>query len=152
LRHPRLVALIVLSLALLAPFAAGADPVAEELFLQSLSRGAQAPAQEPSLQDPVPGINGPAPQQRSCSISRDCGDGNTVACTGTYSCAYSTKGVKCDGAEVACPNFCSIGWTCSQCPSYVSYCYSTSGDCGVTNEGCNGGTKDCACPDIPPWW
>jgi hypothetical protein len=151
-RHSRLVALIVLCLALVAPVAASADRASDELFLQSLSRSVQAPAQEPSLRDPVPGIGGPAPEQRSCSISRDCGDGNTVACTGTYSCAYSTKGVKCDGAEVACPNFCSLGWTCRACPNYVSFCYSTKGDCGVTNDGCDGNSQECACPDIPNWW
>lgn len=148
LRHFRLVAFAVLALALTAPWTAKADPVAEETFLRSLSQTVQEqPAPTPG--DPIPGAGDPAPQQRTCNISRACGDGNTVACTGNYSCANSQRGVTCDGVETACPNYCSMGWTCQDCPSYAFFCWSLKGDCGVTNTGCDGRPQRCLCPLSP---
>jgi hypothetical protein len=134
----------VLLLALAGTTTANATPAADAAFLQLLAQGAQQQTQKDSLA----GLGTPAPTYMSCSISRDCGDGNTVACTGNYSCANSTKGVTCDSTEYACPNYCTMGWTCPACPSYFFWCASLTGDCGVTAEGCNGRPKICICPDI----
>jgi hypothetical protein len=88
----------------------------------------------------------------ACSISRDCGDGNTVSCVGTYSCAFSKRGVTCSGVETACPNYCEMSWSCPNCPSIpVRSCYSLRGDCGVTGSGCNGGNQPCLCPAQPEY-
>jgi hypothetical protein len=134
---------VVFVLALAGATAANATPAADAAFLQLLAQGAQQQPQEDSLA----GLGTPAPTYKSCSISRDCGDGNTVACTGTYSCAYSTKGVTCDSTEYACPNYCTMGWTCPvECPGRSYWCYSLKGDCGVTAEGCNGHPMRCLCP------
>jgi len=128
---------LVLPLALQATAASAPDTA----FLRSLARPA-AP-----LLDPLAGPGTPAPSPRTCSVSRDCGDGNTVACTGNSLCAYSQKGVTCDnGPEVACPHYCSMAWTCEDCPNYVFFCASLSGDCGVTADGCNGASQRCICP------
>ncbi len=48
----------------------------------------------------------------SCTITRDCGTGNTVSCTGEKKCEFVTgalgsllsgKGVRCDGHVTWCP-------------------------------------------------
>jgi hypothetical protein len=135
----------VLSLALFAFAAAPAaadDTNPHAAFLQSLAQTVEEPQE-----GPLPGVGVPDPTLKACSVSRPCGDGNTVACTGVGSCVYSQKGVKCDGVEHACPNFCSMGWTCPECPGYVFVCWSLSGDCGVTNTGCDGSAQSCFCPD-----
>lgn len=117
---------------------AKADTKPDALFLGSLQKAAELPS---APDDPMSSIGAPAPMFKSCSISRDCGDGNTVACTGTASCAYSAKGVKCDSNEVACPNYCLMSWLC-ECGGR-SYCWSLRGDCGVTNTGCDGRPQLC---------
>ncbi|HRC87302.1 MAG TPA: hypothetical protein PK413_16990, partial [Thermoanaerobaculia bacterium] len=115
----------------------------EEAFLQSLgTSGTQLG------NDSAPGVGVPEPSLRSCSISRACGDGNTVSCTGTFSCVFSWRGVSCNGNEVPCPNYCSMGWRCSECPLYVFSCFSLKGDCGVSASGCDGNDQECSCPDV----
>jgi hypothetical protein len=117
------------------------DDVSKAAFLRSL-------AQEPHEQDPLADILTPSPTPQSCSISRPCGDGNTAACTGSFSCVYSQRGVKCNGVETACPNYCEMGWTCTECvPPMQVFCFSLSGDCGVTGEACNGDSMSCPCLD-----
>lgn len=133
----------VLLLALAGTIAANATPTTDAAFLQLLAQGAR---QQQTQEDSLAGLGTPAPTYKSCSISRDCGDGNTVACTGNYSCANSTKGVKCDSTEYACPNYCIMRWTCQSCPNYSFWCHSLKGDCGVTAEGCDGRPKRCLCP------
>jgi hypothetical protein len=96
------------------------------------------------------GIGSPAPQAKTCAASRDCGDGNTATCTGTYTCSQSLDGVSCDGNDVACPHFCSASTTCSNCvPARFLTCYSTYGDCHQIDDGvsCNGRDWPCRCPD-----
>lgn len=52
-----------------------------------------------------------APSGYSCSVSRDCGGGATVSCTGTQKCEHVSgplgsiagRGVKCDGKTTTCP-------------------------------------------------
>jgi hypothetical protein len=120
---------------------AGADPASDAAFLAWLG-------QQPPSAEPMPGIGTPAPVPKECSVSRDCGDGNTVACVGTYSCQYTYRGVKCDGGgEIACPNFCEVRIYC--CGTFTT-CGSTSGDCHYTDNGisCNGYESTC---DTPPW-
>ena len=139
------VAVFVLSLA--GTTAAMATPATDAAFLQSLAQDAP---QQQAQEDPLADLGTPPPSYKSCSISRPCGDGNTVACTGNYSCANSTKGVKCDSTEYACPYYCTMGWSCQSCPSYSFWCQSLRGDCGVTAEGCDGRPKRCLCPAIGP--
>jgi hypothetical protein len=136
---PAIVGVVLLVLAG-AGIAAGDDSSKAE-FLRSL-------AQEPQDQDPLAGILTPAPSPKSCSISRPCGYGNTAMCTGSFSCVYSQRGVKCNGVETACPNYCEMGWTCMECnPPMPVFCWSLSGDCGVTGEACNGDSMSCPCLD-----
>lgn len=126
------------SLFLAVPSLASGDTLSDAAFLRLL---AEMPPDLPSV-----GI--PTPENRACSISRPCGDGNVAACTGSSSCVYSQRGVKCNGVETACPNYCEMGWSCQQCyPPISVFCWSLSGDCGVTNTGCNGGEQTCPCPD-----
>jgi hypothetical protein len=143
MKTAKLVVAVIL-LALACTTTANATPAADAAFLNLLAQGAQQQTQKDSLA----GLGLPAPTYMSCSISRDCGDGNTVACTGNYSCANSTKGVTCDSTEYACPNYCTMGWTCTDCPDYFFSCSSLRGDCGVTGEGCNGAPQRCFCPDV----
>jgi hypothetical protein len=130
---------------LLLPIAvqATAAEAPDTAFLRSLGSPGAAPS------DPLNGLGTPTPSPRSCSVSRDCGDGNTVSCTGSGSCAYSQKSVTCDGTEVACPNYCTMGWTCESCPGYTYFCWSLRGDCGVTGEACDGRPQRCLCPLHP---
>jgi len=140
-------ALVALAfLALTSPLAA-ATSAADDAFLRTLATSVE----EPQVTEPIEGFGTPAPTPRSCSISRDCGDGNTVSCVGNYSCANSIKGVKCDSTEYACPNFCAMSWSCDECPNYVSTCWSLTGDCGVSNSGCNGRPQRCICPREPQY-
>lgn len=136
--------LVVTGLVLILAMASvsGAETGPDAAFLQSLEETVQAPASPQG-----PSHNGaPAPTPKACSISRPCGDGNTAACTGNSSCIYSAKGVKCDGVETACPNYCAMGWWC-ECGQRT--CSSLRGDCGVTNTGCDGQEKICLCPFFP---
>lgn len=146
----RALSVILLSLVLASPLAAAPRPVSEEAFLRSLAQSAE-PTVEPAVEEPLAGVGIPEPALKACNVSRPCGDGNTAACSGISSCVYSQKGVKCDGVEHACPNYCSMGWTCAECPGYVHFCWSLSGDCGVTNDGCNGQPQRCLCPEQPQW-
>jgi hypothetical protein len=129
---------------------ASADPASpsptDAAFLKSLA----------SPQSPPPEVGTPAPQWKTCSASVDCGDGNTAACTGNSSCQVTIAGVKCDGTETRCPNFCSIAESCDCCSGpYTSVCWSRKGDCQYTSGGiaCNGNTFSCAsaCPLCPEW-
>ena len=140
MRHVVLVAAVVLLMTAGASGAA-ADSGSDAAFLDWL-------AQQPA--DPLPGVGTPEPVPMACSVSRDCGDGNTVGCTGNYSCVYSYRGVRCDnGSEIACPNFCQITFP-SCCGGGIS-CSSTSGDCHYIDDGvsCNG--YDARCYPPPPW-
>jgi hypothetical protein len=86
----------------------------------------------------------------ACSASADCGDGNTVACTGSGVCEETLAGVKCDGNEVRCPNYCSIGMPCYCCDGpRTTYCHSRRGDCQFIPGGiaCDGEAYECDCPD-----
>jgi hypothetical protein len=145
-RNLPLATILALVLCFGLPVIASADASSEAAFLQSL---AQLP--EESLEEPLPGVGIPAPAAKSCTISRNCGDGNTVSCTGTYSCVHSQRGVSCNGVETACPAYCSMAWSCQACPSYTFFCSSLRGDCGVTNAGCNGQPQRCLCPLTPEY-
>lgn len=142
MKTAKLTVVAVLMLALAGTTAANATPAADVAFLQLLAESSQQQAQEDSLA----GVGIPAPTYMSCSISRNCGDGNTVACTGTSYCVYSTKGVTCNSTEYACPHYCTMNWGCPACPSYPRSCQSLKGDCGVTAEGCDGRPQRCVCP------
>lgn len=142
----RLAFVVLACLSLLSPLTAAAS-VAEEAFLRSLAETANTP----QIEESPDGFGIPAPALRTCSISRSCGDGNTVACTGNESCANSQRGVKCDTTEYACPNYCSMSWKCGACPTYTFFCWSLKGDCGVTAAGCDGRQKLCLCPSQPEW-
>lgn len=79
----------------------------------------------------------------SCTAELDCGDGNVVSCEGTSTCRTTIAGVECDGNEVRCPNFCSVG---VQCECGLRICWSTSGDCTQFPPTCNGFELKCFCP------
>ena len=129
MRSASLPLVLIFALLLAVPGLAAGDTLSDAAFLRSLA--------EMPLDLPPVGI--PAPDPRACNISRPCGDGNNAACMGNASCVYSQRGVKCDGVETACPNYCEMGWYCSECsPPFPVVCWSLSGDCGVTNTGCNG--------------
>jgi hypothetical protein len=145
MRDSRLSACLLALLLLVAPLAVAALTV-EEAFLLSLARDVPEEAE-----DPLAGVGTPDPVNRTCTISRDCGDGNVASCSGTYSCEYSQRGVTCNGTEYACPNYCSMGWTCQDCPSYSFFCWSLRGDCGVTADGCDGRPQRCRCPFTPEY-
>ena len=123
--------------------ASGPSP-ADLAFLQSLA-GTEAPA---------PAIGTPAPKSLTCTATVDCGDGNTVTCTGQSICQVTSPGVKCDGVETRCPNYCTIGMTCNCCDgTRTQFCSSRSGDCQRTEDGiaCNGIQRRCICPSCPDW-
>ena len=142
----RLVVVALAFLSLTSPLAAATAP-SEEAFLRSLAQAADAP----QVEEPPAGFGTPAPSPRTCTITRACGDGNSVGCTGNYSCVNTQKGVKCDTMEYPCPNYCVMSWTCEDCPNYVFSCWSLKGDCGVTASGCDGRPQRCICPDHPEW-
>ena len=50
-------------------------------------------------------ILNPAPEPKACNVSRDCGNGTSVACQGIYSCVHSPGGVSCDGSVIQCPSY-----------------------------------------------
>lgn len=82
----------------------------------------------------------------SCSASFNCGDGNTVSCTGTKTCSVTGAGVKCDGVSTNCPNRCTVYEQCYcggvlQCSSNVGAC--SQGDDTVTCDG-----KTLVCPNF----
>lgn len=140
MRYGVLIATVVL-LTAVGPPGAAADSGADAAFVDWL-------AQQPA--EPLPGVGTPEPVPMACSVSRDCGDGNTAACTGNYSCVYTYRGVRCDnGSEIRCPNFCEITYHAC-CGGGIS-CSSTSGDCHYTSNGisCNGNEATCDPP--PPW-
>lgn len=80
-----------------------------------------------------------------CSAQKDCGDGNVVSCTGNVSCTTTIAGVKCDGQETRCPNFCTER---IQCECGVFVCWSTSGNCTTfPTSSCDGHELTCdLCP------
>jgi hypothetical protein len=138
----RLVAFVVCALAL--PVVLAAAPPA---WVLNPGTPAVAAAAGPPW---LTGLGTPAPQAKTCTASRACGDGNTVACTGTYTCSLSLDGVTCDGADTACPNFCSATTRCDICsPPRILTCYSTSGNCYQIDDGvhCGGNDVPCHCPD-----
>ncbi|HEV8578403.1 MAG TPA: hypothetical protein VGX68_04915 [Thermoanaerobaculia bacterium] len=142
---------ILIAASLLLVCAAGwAEPPspspADRAFLQALA----------NPQEALPGVGTPAPQFKTCSASTDCGDGNTAACTGNSICQVTIAGVKCDGVETKCPNYCSIGMSCQCCNGpYTMFCFSRQGNCQYTSGGisCNGSEITCenSCPDCPNW-
>ena len=150
----RLTLVTALTLLLSAPLhlgaAFGSSPAASPslaAFLASLAREHG----ELRATTELPAIGTPAPSPRTCSISRDCGDGNTVSCTGSSSCVYSQRGVTCDNnPEVACPHYCSVAESCQDCNRYIT-CWSLAGNCQQTDDGITcqiGGTpRHCTCPD-----
>jgi hypothetical protein len=136
--------------------AATADPVspraADLAFLDSIAEPAASRLGEVTLPE-----DGKLDLQSStCEITSDCGDGNSVSCTGTAICKTTIAGVSCNGTEVQCPNFCQIGQSCDCCNGpYTGFCWSRRGDCQYTNEGimCDGRTFTCArmCPRCQEW-
>jgi len=85
----------------------------------------------------------------TCTASHICGDGNTASCTGFSSCNVTAAGVSCDGVETRCPNYCTVGESCTDCNRFA-FCFSTAGICSVTDDGfsCNGNApRHCHCPD-----
>jgi hypothetical protein len=150
MRAMALLVAVLLVAGLAAPVAAGpATPSPADLaFVRSLA--------DPQAV-PLPEVGTPTPQRKSCSASTDCGDGNTASCAGNSTCQVTTAGVKCDGNEVQCPNFCSIGMSCQCCSGFYSgACFSRQGNCQYTSAGisCNGNEWTCAtmCPDCPNYW
>lgn len=138
-------------LAALAPGANASSASQSDLaFLQTLSA---PPMEQPEL---PPAIGIPEPQMRACSVNQDCQDGTSVSCVGNSSCQTTIAGVKCDGTETRCPNYCSIAMGCQCCNGpYTTVCWSRKGDCQYTGNGiaCNGHeiTCDTSCPFCPEW-
>lgn len=104
----------------------------------------------------LPALGTPEAQQLTCQASNDCGDGNVAYCTGNSICQVTVAGVKCDGTEVRCPNYCTLSTHCDCCNGpYTMFCWSKSGDCQWTSEGpaCNGHVMNCevGCPLCPDW-
>lgn len=118
---------------------------AEPLFLMPAKPPAATVQEKPSF---LP-LQMPAGTPKSCSASFNCGDGNTIVCTGNSTCqVFSYVGmVRCDGNDTVCPNRCyAYIW----CDCGVIQCYSTYGDCDQQTPGCNGRALSCnKCPDIP---
>lgn len=144
----------VLLLAGLTP--AGADASspspnpADLAFLQSLA----GPISDP--QELPPAVGMPEPQLKTCTVTQDCQGDGSVTCTGNSNCQTTYAGVKCDGVEKRCPNFCDIGMSCQCCNgNYSTFCFSRRGDCQYTSNGisCNGVELTCAttCPLCPEW-
>jgi hypothetical protein len=139
----------VLLLAVLAvpAVAAPSSPSPADLaFLESLAGSQPLP----------PELGVPQPVMKACNVSVECGDGNVAACTGNANCQTTIAGVKCDGVEHQCPNFCTIGQSCQCCSGwYNGFCWSRSGDCEYTDNGiaCNGHEITCeqSCPLCPEW-
>lgn len=137
--------LLIAGLAATAAADPGSPVPSSAAFLKSLAN--------PQKELP-PEVGTPAPQWKSCSVSNDCGDGNIAACTGNSTCQTTIAGVKCDGTEVRCPNYCAIGMNCDCCNGpYFTSCWSLRGDCHYVDDGiaCNGNTITCAqsCPLCP---
>lgn len=138
---------------LIAGFAATATaepapPSAADLaFLDSLA----------NFDGTVPDVGTPAPKAMGpCNVTNDCGSDPPVSCNGNNTCQTTFAGVKCDGVETRCPNFCTIGQTCQCCNGpYNSFCWSKDGDCQYTAGGisCNGHEFTCetGCPLCPDW-
>lgn len=137
--------LLTAILSLFLPCLGTAEPMApasaaDQAFIAALS-------QEPA--DPLAGIGIPAPSPRVCSVTRSCGDGNTVHCDGGGSCVYSTKGVTCDSTgEIACPHYCEISAGCP-CGGFI-FCRSLSGNCMDTNLGISCDGREVKCPGRCP--
>jgi hypothetical protein len=153
MRARTLTATALLLVALTGPALAdaGAPNPADLAFLQSLA-GTEAPAA--GTDAPAPAIGTPAPKSLTCTATVDCGDGNTVTCTGNSICQVTNPGVKCDGVETRCPNYCVIGMSCQCCDgTRTQSCFSRSGNCQRTDEGiaCNGIQRRCICPLCPQW-
>jgi hypothetical protein len=142
-----LIAAVLLAALAATPESYASSPSQSDLaFLETLS----APQELP------PAVGMPEPQLRSCSVSNDCQDSTSVSCVGNSSCQTTIAGVKCDGVETQCPNFCTIGMSCQCCSgSYSGSCWSRRGDCQYTNNGiaCNGHEFTCqtTCPLCPEW-
>jgi hypothetical protein len=95
----------------------------------------------------------PAPfTATGCSASFNCGDGNTISCTGTSSCAtyaYAVPNhIKCDGQKHYCPNMCYVQTFCPPAiPGNINYiqCASNVGNCSQTSSSvtCDGATFQC---------
>lgn len=143
----------VLLLAGLAPAWADVSPSpnpSDLAFLQSLADPVADPQELP------PAVGTPEPQLKACSVTQDCDGQGSVACTGNSSCQTTIAGVKCDGVETKCPNYCSIVMTCQCCngPNHF-VCWSRRGDCQYTSNGisCNGIEFTCAttCPFCQEW-
>ena len=122
-------------------------------FLQSLAEPQPLP---PDSQELPPAVGMPEPQLRACSVTQDCDGQGSVTCTGNSTCQTTFAGVKCDGTETQCPNYCSIAMSCQCCNgTYHSVCWSRRGDCQYTSNGiaCNGNEFTCAttCPLCPEW-
>lgn len=146
-RVPMFAVLLITGFAVAAVAEPAAPSAADLAFIASLAEET-APA--------VPELEVPAPQQRTCSVSNECGDGNVATCTGNNSCTTTIAGVKCDGNEVKCPHFCTISQECQCCTgTQTGFCWSKRGDCEATPEGisCNDQVVRCedTCPQCPDW-
>jgi hypothetical protein len=146
-----LFAAFLLAALALTPGAQASSPNQSDLaFLQTLADPVEVPQELP------PALGIPEPQMKACTVTQDCQDGNSVTCNGNSSCQSTIAGVKCDGVETRCPNYCSIGMSCQCCNGpYTTVCWSRSGDCQYTGGGiaCNGHTITCeqSCPFCPEW-
>ncbi|HEX6202507.1 MAG TPA: hypothetical protein VF100_05845 [Thermoanaerobaculia bacterium] len=118
---------------------AAAPSAADLAFLASLDEAPPA----------LPDLGTPAPLSLACSVSNDCGDGNVAYCEGNSTCTTTIAGVKCDGTEVRCPNFCTISQQCHCCDGIrTQTCWSKKGDCQDAGTGiaCDGRVMPCRCP------
>lgn len=118
--RPSLVLPLVLVLALFALPAGAADGVA------SASSDSATPFLDTQPGDDLAWLTG-------CSAEYDCGDGNTVSCTGNTSCYVGYGSVTCDGNQTFCPNYCTVQTPCwCPCPARPTIqCSHPSGNCSV---------------------
>lgn len=160
MRATILIAAVVL-LAGLAPAWAetSSSPSPADLaFFKSLAGPQALPPDTPDTQEQElpPTVGTPGPQLKACTVTQDCQDGTSVMCNGNSTCQTTIAGVKCDGTETRCPNYCSIAMSCQCCNGpYTSFCWSRRGDCQYTSNGisCNGNEFTCemGCPLCPEW-
>ncbi|MEE8523029.1 MAG: hypothetical protein V3T72_03785 [Thermoanaerobaculia bacterium] len=103
--------------------------------------------EEPAQDLPISDLTDPVWMTGSCSASYDCGDGNTISCTGHNLCRITLVGflhvVECDGNKTFCPNSCTVQEQC-YCGGTLT-CGSDVGDCQQGNDWvkCDGTRFDC---------
>lgn len=138
----RLFPALVILLTLLAVTAGAASAIDRSPEVAENPEPGEAPPKTLNLPD----LANVAAAGGSCTAELDCGDGNVVSCEGSNTCRTTIAGVECDGEEVRCPNFCSVG---VQCECGLQICWSTSGDCTQFPPSCDGFELKCRCPFNP---